>query len=183
MPSKSRIRRKLRRLERGSTDIELTAEAEAIATDAVGWLLVDSWTHSVDVTEVDFTGLGAFTEIMVLLSDIEVNPSGISFFRASADNGNTFFDTNGDYNAVDTDGLKTANTRVDLFTTAAFAARTAFLSVKAWNQAVKKPAVSSRTDTSFWTLDNNAAVALNAVRIAPSSGGDITGGSIYIFGR
>lgn len=183
MRSKSRIRRKLRRLERGATDTELAAEAEVIAVDVVGWSLVGSWTHTINVTEVDFTNLGAYTEIMILLSDVALSPSGISFFRASADNGSTFFDTSGDYNAVDTDGLKTANTRVDLFTTATIAARTAFLSVKAWNQAVKKPAMTSRTDNSFWTLDNNAAVALNALRIASSSGGNITSGSIYIYGR
>lgn len=184
MVSKSRIRRKIRRLERGQTDPETLAVTESTIQTALSWALVDSWTYSAPVTEVDFTGLDTNNEILVFIKGITLGTAGIASLRVSSDNGSTFFSTSGDYNSVSSAGAVAAATMIGLYDTVeTSSARSGFLQILAWNQVADKMCFSSRTDSVFWYMSSNVAVALNALRIVPSAGGNITGGSIYIFGR
>ncbi|RVA08573.1 hypothetical protein EN932_25420, partial [Mesorhizobium sp. M7A.F.Ca.US.002.01.1.1] len=50
-----------------------------------GWKLAASWTYSTNVANVDFTGLGAFSELLVVIRNITAAASGFRALNVSVD--------------------------------------------------------------------------------------------------
>lgn len=145
------------------------------------WELAASWTHSGNVTEVDFTGLSAYSELMILFKAVTLGTSGVLTLVVSSDNGSTWKTASGEYSFININGVSTDFTSINPYNTSATAARSGVTSIIGWNLANPKPVITARSDTIGWVV--NDAEACNAIRAIPSGGGNITGGSIYIFGR
>ena len=149
--------------------------------DVVQWVAVNSWTFSTNVTEVDFTGLDNYTELMVIARAITKGTTGTLNLRVSSDNGSSFYSASGDYVSVSTAGAEANLTSIPLHATNATAARSVIAHLTNFNIAAIKP-VKTPTHTTPSNLITQA-LAMNAIRLLPSGGGNITGGSILLFGR
>ncbi|MEY9717849.1 hypothetical protein ABIA22_000339 [Sinorhizobium fredii] len=143
------------------------------------WRAAGSWDFSVNVSQVDFTNLGEFSEILLLGRLVTLGTSGTRNFQVGADNGSSFFSTSGDYQSVSTAGAETPGTSLAMHATASTLGRTFWARIANFNQARLKPVDLLSGTPGLITQ----AAAMNAVRILPSAGGSITGGSLRIFGR
>src|SRR5689334_19528208 len=70
------------------------------------WALAASNTSISGVNHVDFTGLSAYSEIMVFIRQMTFGSSDQPIIRVSSDNGSTFYSGSGDYVTVDTNGVE-----------------------------------------------------------------------------
>jgi hypothetical protein len=146
------------------------------------WSLVNSWTFSTNVANVDFTGLAGYTDVRVLIRGITLSVSGRRALRVSTDNGSTFLSTSGDYVFVDGTGAETNATNITGHTTDTTAARSCEIEINGFDLTTLKVAqCSTRTDFRLVIIPTSSA--LNAVRVLGSNGGNLTAGSIYVYAR
>lgn len=143
------------------------------------WRAAGSWTFSTNVGNVDFTNLGIFTEIMIIMRLLTLGTSGTRNIQVSDNNGSSFYSTSGDYQSLATTGAETAATSLATHGTASTAARSSIVKIQNFNKALIKPVEMTSGVPGIIAQ----AVALDAVRILPSAGGNITGGSITVYGR
>jgi hypothetical protein len=162
------------------------ATANSVQDGAISdaWTLVNSWTYSTGVPQVDFTGLAGYSEIRVLLRLVSCTGSGIRQVRVSTNNGSTFLSTSGDYVIAIDSGSGTVGNQaeIQLHTLATTAARSAEIVFKGWNLTDSKTA-QMRNRIDFTEVVIPTTSALNALRIFDISGGNLSGGSIYVWGR
>lgn len=150
--------------------------------------LISSWTHSGDVSEVDFTGLSAYTQLVLIGYDITTSTSSSVLVQVSTDNGSTFKSASTDYKtgylSLGGDSFGTASAVGDnqYKTTGGKFIR---FSITGFNSASIKTifdgtfATSGDTDKLFGIRD--VAEANDALRVLPTSG-NFTGGSLFLFG-
>ena len=146
------------------------------------WELAASWTFSVNVTSVEFTNLSAYSELYIMYRNLQLGTSGNLGFQVSSDNGSTWKTTVGEYSAWDNTG--TASDVDGLYpigTAHTSAPRSGSAYIIGWNLAQPKPVIITRSVVIGWAI--NDAEACNAIRAIPNGGGNMTAGSIYIFGR
>ncbi|MGX1259790.1 hypothetical protein [Sinorhizobium fredii] len=143
------------------------------------WRAAASWDFSVNVSQVDIPNLGEFSEILILGRLITLGTSGTRNFQVSSDNGSSFYSTSGDYQSVATTGAETAAASLAMHSTSSTAARTFFAHIHNFNKAQLKPVFMVSGVQGLITQ----AAAMNAIRVLPSAGGNITGGLLRIFGR
>lgn len=160
--------------------VESGNSRKASVEDIVGWVLADSWTYASDVTEVDFTDLGDYSELRVMLDAVTLGTSGTRNLLVSTDNGATFLTTSGDYQTVSSTGTVSNATSVALHGTSSTSARYAEILIRNTNLAYPKSA-HLLTGGSHIRIPTTSVI--NALRVFPSAGGNINGGSIYVFGR
>ena len=145
------------------------------------WELAASWTFSSNVTQVDFTNLSAYSELRIMVRDITLSVSGVLVLQVSSDNGSTWKTTSGEYSFFSDAGVSTDNTLIGIYSTIATAVRSGVVYIIGWNLAQPKPVWVSRS-TAIGLVINDAE-ACNAIRAIPNNGGNMTGGSIYVYGR
>lgn len=146
------------------------------------WSLVDSWTHSVDVTEKAFIGLAGLDDALILIRGVSASVSSQRSLQVSIDNGSNYLSTSGDYVTIDGTGVATNVTNVGFHQTSATAARSGLIMVQAFSLATDKVVDRmSRVDVRQAIIPT--ANALNAVRVNNSAGGNLTAGSIWLLGR
>lgn len=151
-------------------------------SELLRWERVATWTYSTPVANVDFTSLGDYTELLIIIRTLAKTVSGLISLQVSSDNGSSWYTTSGDYVTISSVGVEGSATRIDLHATNATAVRGAIVRISGFNIAQYKPVHTP-------TATNDAgyiaqAVAMNAVRILPSGGGNFTtSGSIDVFGR
>ena len=147
------------------------------------WALVNSWTFSINVAQVDFTGLAGYSDVRVLVRAVTLAGSGQRALRVSTDNGSTFLSTSGDYVFCAGTGVETNATSMSMHTTASASARSCEVEICGFNLTAPKVAqILTRTD--FRTVVIPTASALNAVRVYDTTGStNLTGGSIYLYAR
>jgi len=85
-------------------------KADGTWTTAGGWKFVTSATASGTATAL--TGLGSYTEILVIADAITTGSGGFRFFQASTDGGTTYYTTSGDY--VQLNGSGTPSNQGDM---------------------------------------------------------------------
>ena len=147
------------------------------------WTLVNSWTFSTGVAQVDFTGLAGYTDVRVLVRNVTLAGSGQRALRVSTNNGSTFLSASGDYVAVAGTGVETNSTGISMHATASALARSCEVEICGFNLTASKVA-QALTRTDFRTFVVPTSSALNAVRIFDTTGGsNLTGGSIYVYAR
>lgn len=153
------------------------------ATDGGGspWSLISTWTYSSDVTEVDFANLGDYTDLQIIVRNITFSVSGVAATRLSIDNGASFYSTSGDYLNVASTGTTTNTTWGAIYTTDATAARTSYQTLPGVNISGNPKLMLSVGGFTRMFVASTSPV--NAIRIVPSNGGNITGGTIYLMGR
>ena len=145
------------------------------------WELAASWAYASNVTRVDFIGLSAFTELMVMFRGVVCGTSGILGLVVSSNNGSSWKTASGEYSYVSVAGVAGDDVSIFPYGTAATAARSGLCHITGWNLVQPKPVFCARSDFIAWTI--NDVEACNAISAVPSAGGNITAGNIYIFGR
>lgn len=149
-----------------------------------GWSLAGTWAWSANVAQVDFTGLAGATDILVLCRGITLSLSGIAVLRVSVNNGVSFFATSGDYVSITAAGVESASTGLAMYDTSATAARSGGGIIHGANvTGAPRLMTSPMPVTTQRMFVADTANDIDAIRVIPSGGGDITGGSIYVFKR
>lgn len=158
----------------GTIEIWGRTEAEPI------WEEIDSWEHSVDVSEVIFTGLGGYEAIMITAEDVATSAIAFLRFQASSNNGSSYHATSGDYVAGTTSAINREYGTVT--SSSSSAARYAQVIIRLWDKSSGKVMYAPCRGT----IGNEAhrmsvASAMNALRVFCSAG-NMTSGKIRIFG-
>lgn len=157
----------------------------AFALVGAGQTATGIWDFAVDGAKanVDFTGLGGFSELLVIARLVTASVSGQRVLQVSDDNGASFYAASGNYITVSSAGVETASTVGGVFhTTASTLARSGWVSLDLNSGTVAPPIFrhSAAFETRFFVASTNI---INAVRVNNFGGGNLTGGKIYLFGR
>lgn len=147
--------------------------------------LVGSWTYASNVPQVDFAGLGSYSEILIVTNGITKSVSGETGLRVSTNNGSSFFSGASDYERTSNDGLVVLDTIVNMHNTVTTAARSTSCSILASNVAGVYKVIhrSTRAGDGETCRFIGSTDPINAIRILPSGGGNFTAGNIQIFAR
>lgn len=163
------------------------------ATGGGAWALAGTgqtatgvWDQAVDGSKatVDFAGLAGFTDIMIIVRNVTQANSGVIQCRVSVDNGSTYYASSGDYVLISVNGVESNDTYMAGFwTTNATAARSGVVTIPAAGVAnvPRASVVLLAASLSRYFVASNSAI--NAVRVLPSAGGNLTGGKIYCLVR
>lgn len=143
------------------------------------WSIVASNTISSPVANVDFTGLGGYTELLVIGIDLVTSVSGFRALRYSVNGGSSYYSTSGDYKDVSAAGVANANTVVSSHASAATAARD--IRVRLENNIAGVPKTSTNQQGNHSRFDASTSV-VDAIRVLTTAG-NLTSGTIYILGR
>lgn len=144
-----------------------------------GWALVSTWTYASDVAQVDFTDL-AYDEVRVVARSVTKQTTGTLNVRVSTNNGSSYKTASGDYYSIAADGQETALTGVPMHDTNATLLRSGSAILSGLRGSSQKQARAENRNI-FNTIETTSVV--NALRVYPSGGGNITGGTITVFGR
>jgi hypothetical protein len=148
------------------------------------WTLAASWTWSTNVAQVDITGLAGAKEIRIIAQDITLAASGVASVRVSVDNGTSFFAGASDYRAIaNGSGIKVTTSGASLWSNVATAARSGTSQIQAAAANLRlmfQPGDTSNGQRLFVADTTND---INAIRVFPSAGGNITGGQIDVYTR
>lgn len=159
---------------------------EVLAGGAGGsWTVIDSWLHSVSgdtASPISFTGLGAYNEIMVLLSQLDRSVSSTPRVVVGHGGGPTYL-TGSEYVVLADDGSETTTSNFSLTAGSDTDPHSGFVRISMFNLAAPKPAlVPQRSPEVAWYI--NDTNQLTAVRVQTSTGtGNFNGGAIYVYGR
>lgn len=164
------------------------------AVDVAGvWTMLDAtgapitsgaaWTYSTPVANVDLIGLAAYTDLLVIAQGVSASISGVRQLLASTNNGSTFYSTSGNYLSIAADGISVNVASWGNENTNSTAARTVTYHIIGANilNAPKMCTFSGSTAPRLFVADN--ANNVDALRINNSGGGNLTAGTIYLFGR
>lgn len=155
------------------------------AVTAAGWRLMSSWTWSTNVANVDFTNLGACVELLVIARNIRLGTSGVLAIVLSTDNGTSFFTGASDYEIVPATGVPTTAANLGLYNSAhtstdrSGAIRVSPINVNSGIKIVER--INRAADGPGFFVGSTSPV--NAIRLVPTAGGNITAGTIYVFGK
>lgn len=148
------------------------------------WTLAGSWSWSVNVAQVDFTGLGAFSELLIVVRKLAGSTNSVPNLQLSTDNGVSFHAGSTDYELVQATGVITTATSVALNTTGSTAPRSAVASVEGINlNGVPKTIDKISKDDGGSAMFVGSLAPVDAIRIAATSPGSFTAGDIYVLGR
>lgn len=166
----------------------ITAAANGAGGGSAAWTLLDqtgaaavgssTWAFSVNVANVDVIGLAPWNELLVIARSITASVSGTRAIQASINNGSTFYSASGDYSIIGADGAGTNSTTWLGHSTATTAARNIIGNIKNLKGA-EKEAVDSGNTRIFLASTSD----INAIRLTNSAGGNLTGGSLYVYAR
>ena len=129
---------------------------------------------------VDFVGLGSYNELLVILRGLTSVINGVRVLRVSVDNGATFYATSGDYVTISPAGVET-NTTGYAYSTSTNLARSFVVHIRNMKGKVKSGVVNNSASND--TLFIASASDINAIRVSGSAGGNIGGGTIYVYAR
>jgi hypothetical protein len=148
------------------------------------WSLIEARPCSASANE-DFINLSGYSEIFIIFDAITKATTGLTSVRVSTDNGGTFLTAAGDYRTVAGTGIVTNSTGGMMTThiTNATAARTSFANIKNFNVGASPKYAFAQILGSLPEWIFPGTTALNAIRVLGSGGGNLTGGTIYLFGR
>lgn len=168
----------------GATGVTGNTGPTGTAANAA-WTEVGSWDYSGDVATVDFTGLAGYNEFLVALRNVTLSIAGIRQLRVSVNNGSSYFAASGDYVEITSGGVETAKTAIDFHTSTATAARSGAVAIPQANltcliKPILSPNGSDNRELQFFV---GSTSPINALRILPSAGGNLTGGSIRVYAR
>jgi hypothetical protein len=142
------------------------------------WTLVASWIWSSNVTFVDLTGFGSYTDLYIVSEGLAVASSSARFILFSVDGGATFFTTN-QYINISNIGQRISENQA-VATAASAAVRDVLLiALGAGKISTRKPIQAMTGDRFFIGSDQ----PINAIRLLTSPVVNLTGGSIFVYAR
>lgn len=145
---------------------------------SLGWTLVGTIAPSGLPDEV-FTGLGTYTELMIVGTLVAKNLSGNFGLQFSPDGGATY--ANANYRASGAVGTGSAAAFFSLNTSNAVATRSFGLHIQNFNVALPSFCINGQTGAFLIQEDSTAFDALRIFNT--TTGGTLTGGSIKVYGR
>jgi len=148
----------------------------------VGMTLIDSWDYSTDVTEVDFTNLGDYSDLLFIARAVTGSVSGVRSLRVSTNNGSSFDSTAGNYQSIGTGGAESnaAVAAIGFHDTNSTAARDLVIRIHNTTGPVK--AGTTLNVGGRVVLYVGSADPINAVRLFNHNGGNLTAGSARLYG-
>jgi hypothetical protein len=153
-------------------------------TGAASWSLAAFTTISSPVANVDFTNLTG-NDILIVTRNITKSVSGVTVYQVSTNNGVSFYSASGDYVILATTGIESATGTFGSFHgVSATAARSgiAYLPAAGTSGGLKN-SMPMTEGQGTGRLFVASTAAINAVRILHSTGGNLTGGDIYVYTR
>lgn len=164
----------------------ITSISQVAASGGGGaWTLIGSYNFTaVPATIANFTGITA-TEILVVSRLLTAAATGFRIVRVSTNNGVSYFTASGDYVAVSA-GVETATGAFGLHPTTSLAAMSGTLRISPNIANVPKLGQSIQNGTvSEWQRLFVADIVnpINAIQIATTGAGNITGGNVWVLGR
>ncbi|RWK17048.1 MAG: hypothetical protein EOR43_28815 [Mesorhizobium sp.] len=154
--------------------------ASGPGTGSAGFALAGSWTYSADVAQVDFTGLGSYQEFVLIGIGLTTSVSGFRAVRFSIDGGSSYYSASGDYADITSSGTVTNNTAIGTHSVSATAARDIALRIFPNVSGAYKVAQNQQGLYSKFVASTSV---VNAIRVFNTAGGNLTGGSLYLYAR
>lgn len=147
-----------------------------------GWQLVGSWDWTEDIAQAIFPNLEGYNDILVFIIQVTADAPCIRTLRVSDDNGDSFYDSAGDYIDVDNTGSETFVDEINTHSVSSASGRTSITQFINWNneEAIGKLAIAQNNTDPIFRL--TMATKLNALAVI-GSGGNFTAGSIRVYGR
>ncbi len=148
---------------------------------AGGWTLVDIWDFGIDgaVANADFTDI-AYDEVRVVARGVTKGTTGTLNLRVSTNNGSSYKTASGDYVSIDADGVEAALTAIPMHNTNDTLVRSGSVILSGLRSSSQKQARAENRGI-FNAIETTSVV--NAIRVYPSGGGNLTAGTITVFGR
>jgi hypothetical protein len=148
---------------------------------ADGWSTIEVWDQAIDgsAATVDFLNIN-FDEAMVICRGVTKSVSGTLDLRVSTNNGVSWKFADGEYVLIDAAGTETTLASVRIHDTAATAARSGAITVSGLQDIAKKM-VHAHNRAAFATVEGTSPIS--GLRVLPSGGGNLTGGTITLLGR
>lgn len=144
-----------------------------------GWVLIGSWTHSVNVSGVAFNVQG-YSEAYCIFRAVTCSASTFRTVVASVDGGINYRRTSGDYVEVETVGTEAAKASWGTHVTGASAARSLIVWCFGLNvNGSPKPSTASSGERRLFV---QSTAPVTHLRCEPGTG-NFTGGSIWVLGR
>jgi hypothetical protein len=140
-----------------------------------------TWTYSAPIVNVDITGLGAYSDFIVVGRGIACTANGRRVVLCSVNNGASFYSASGDYIYVDTAGVETATTDVGGHNTFATAARSFIVHMHGFGVAGGPKAATS--NIAQYRMFVASPDPVNALRVYNNVAGNLTSGNVYVFAR
>lgn len=144
------------------------------------WTLIATSTTT-GVGQIDFTGLDGYNDLMLIGRAVTGSVSSFRGVLASVDNGSSYYSTSGNYIQLTTAGVESNVGQFDGIDTSSALARSfsLYFPGAGVNGAPKR--CISTLGAERWFVASNSPI--NALRYRHSSGGNITGGTLYLYGR
>lgn len=151
-------------------------------TATTGGTTPGQWDFSSNVSEVIFTDLDDFCDIVLAVRNVTMSASGTRDVRVSINNGSSFLSGASDYEYLDVNGIITTAAAIGLQSTASASARGGQVNFFQWNLSTLKTVHVVHRSAGINSNFIPTANPLNALRINASTG-NFTGGQIRVYGR
>lgn len=136
------------------------------------------------VNFVDFTGLGAYSDIRVLVRLMTYGSADNTIIRVSTDGGATYLAAATDYREVLGTGQESGVGGIQLYGATTTAGRSGEVVIEGFNLTSPKVSRSNPDTTAVqYLMILPSASAFNAVRVLSAGTNNFTGGTIYVWGR
>lgn len=144
------------------------------------WTSAGSWSWSSNVPNVDINGLGSYNELLIIVQGVTASTSGTRRILVSVDNGASFFSNVADYQFVNSSGVAANNAGMN-YSGSTTAARSFVCHILNTKGATKRAVVSASGGFDF--LFSASSLDIDAIRLDQAAGGNLTAGSMLVFGR
>ena len=142
-----------------------------------------SWVFSSAVASVNFTNLSPYSELLILMRSVTCSVSGLRSIRVSDDNGGSYYAGTA-YAFIQEDGADSASSAISMHGTVTTAARSGMVGLKGINMfGTVKPFETINRTAFGGGVFIGSLNPINAFQILNTSGGNMTGGSIYVFAK
>lgn len=158
-------------------DGTLTLEARQWI-DSRGWKAVETRVVEAAVPYIDFTALGDYDELIVRVRGLAIDTVGTRNVRLSTDNGASWLDQSGDYANIVSAGTEAAAMSMPVQSEATIEPRSGAMMIFGLRSGAPMAYVPNRPATVFIETEQ----PINGVRVYPGSGGNITAGTVSIYG-
>lgn len=164
-------------------------KASNVRSFMAGWVLAGTGQTATGVYDfavdgakanIDFIGLASFNELLIVCRNLTNGTSGVRQVQVSVDNGSSFYTASGDYVTITTAGVEAASTALAFHATAATAARSLVAQLSNTKGTEKFCQYNGTLPQSLFVA---SASDINAIRVSNSGGGNMTGGTVRVYGR